>query len=129
MNSTVTGLVWGLLVVAFIEGVQAAATRHLRRLGACALGGVAVAVGVAAFELAKRHKQLAASAASAHESLTHLVTLGMVALAVTITVVAYVIATFRARTGGGGMRLLRRSRRMTAGPPPGSGFLPPGSGF
>ena len=128
MNSTVTGLVWGLLVVAFNDGVQAAATRHLRRLGACALAGVAVAVAVAAYELAKRHKQLAASAASAHESLTHLVTLGTVALAVTITVVAYVIATFRARTRGG-MRLLRRTRRMTAGPPPGSGFLPPRSGF
>ncbi len=113
---------WAGLVIAFIEGVQAAATHHLRRLGACALGGIAVAGAVAGFALAKRRKQLTASAAGAHESLAHLVTVSMVTLAITITVVAYVVATFRARRGGGGLRLLRRSRGMAAGPPPGSGF-------
>jgi hypothetical protein len=97
VNSTVTGLIWGLLAVAAGEAIQAAATHHLRRLGACALGGLAVAGVAAGIALAKRHKQLAAAAAAAHESLAHLMTGALVLLAALVTVAAYIAATVMAR--------------------------------
>ena len=97
MNHAVSGLVIGLLTVGLVEAVQAAATRHLRRLGACALGGLAVAGVAAGVALAKRHKQLAAAAAAAHESLAHLMTGALVLLAALVTVAAYIAATVMAR--------------------------------
>jgi len=125
MNHYIAGAVWAGLVIALLELVQAAAVHHLRRFGACALGGIAVAAGVGVTALVKRHKQLAASAAAGHETLPHLMTVVMVTIAVLVTVVVYIIATLRARRGGGGMRMGRR-RRMP-GPPP--RMLPPGGGF
>jgi len=100
MNGTVTGLIWGVLAVAAGEAIQAATAHHLRRFGACALSGVAVAGGAAVFALAKRHKQLAAGAARAHESLAHLMTGALVLLAAVVTVAAYIAVTVRARRRG-----------------------------
>jgi hypothetical protein len=97
MHNALNGLVYGLLVVALIEAVQAAATHHLRRFGACALGGIGTAGAIAAFALGKRHKQLAAGAAAGHESLAHLMTGALVLLAVVVTVAAYIVVTLRAR--------------------------------
>jgi hypothetical protein len=105
MNHAVAGLVWGLLVVAAGEAIQAAATRHLRRLGGCALGGLGVAGAAAVFALARRHRQLAASAAAAHESLAHLMTGALALLAALVTVTAYIAVTALAS---------RRARRWPA---------------
>ena len=124
MNHWITGAVWAGLAIAAIELMQAVAVHHVRRLGACALGGLAVAAGVGITALAKRHRQLAASAAAAHETLPHLMTYAITTIAVVVTVATYAIATLRAH--GGGMRL-RRRRRM-AEPPP-ARMLPPGGGF
>jgi len=128
MNHWITGAVWAGLAIALLELVQALAVHHVRRFAACALSGLAVAVGVGVTALVKRHKQLAASAAAAHQTLPHLMTVVMATIAVAVTVVAHIIATLRARGGGGGLRL--RRRRMAAPParmlPPGGGFYPGG---
>jgi hypothetical protein len=100
VNRAVSGLVIGLLTVGLVEAVQAAATRHLRRLGACALGGLAVAAGTGVLALARRHRQLAAAAAGAHQSLAHLMTGALVLLAAVVTVVAYIVVTVIARRRG-----------------------------
>jgi hypothetical protein len=105
MNHAVAGLIWGLLVIAAGEAVQAAATRHLRRFAVSALAGVIIAAATGAAALARRHKQLAAAAASTHESLTHLMTIALAGLAVAVTVLAYITATVLAS---------RRARRSTA---------------
>jgi hypothetical protein len=96
VNSTVTGLTWGVLAVATGEAIQAAATHHLRRLGACALAGAAVAAGLAAYGLSQRHKQLAAAAAAAHQSLPHLMAAALGLLAALVTVTGYIVATVAA---------------------------------
>lgn len=109
-------LVTGLVVIAGLVATGPRVSGHLRRLGKCAIAGVAAATALVAYVNGKHHAQLVASAArpaGGHRlSVTYILADGFAFTALVVTVVLFAVVTLAARRR-------RRARQAFAWQPAG----------
>jgi heme O synthase-like polyprenyltransferase len=94
-------LVAGLVVIAGLVAASPRVSGHLRRLGKCAIAGVAAATALVVYVNSKHHAELVASAArpvSGHRlSVAYILADGFAFTALVVTVVLFTVATLAAR--------------------------------
>lgn len=94
-------LVAGLVVIAGLAAASPRVSGHLRRLGKCAIAGVAAATALVAYVNGKHHAQLAASAArpgSGHPlSVAYILADGFAFTALVVTLVLFAVVTLAGR--------------------------------
>ena len=94
-------LVAGLVVIAGLVAASPRVSGHLRRLGKCAVAGVAAAIALVVYVNSKHHAQLAASAARPADghrlSVAYILADGFAFTALVVTVVLFAVVTLAAR--------------------------------
>jgi hypothetical protein len=94
-------LVAGLVVIAGLVAASPRVSGHLRRLGKCAIAGVAAATALVVYVNSKHHAELVASAArpvNGHRlSVAYILADGFAFTALVVTVVLFTVATLAAR--------------------------------
>ncbi len=94
-------LVAGLIVIGGLVAASPRMSGHLRRLGKCAIAGVAAATALVVYVDSKHHAQLAAAAARPagghHMTVGYLLADGFVFTAAIVTIAVFAVATLVAR--------------------------------
>jgi hypothetical protein len=111
-------LVAALVVVGVLVATSPRVSGHVRRLGRCAIAGVAAATALVVWADSKRHAQLAAAAAKPanghHLTVGHLLADAFVFTALIVTVVIFTAVTLmaRRRSAAAPVRASARAARM-----------------
>jgi hypothetical protein len=111
-------LVAGLVVIGGLVASSPRVHGHLRRLGRCAVAGVAAAIALVAWADSKRHAQLVAAAARPagghHLTVGYLLADAFAFTTLVVTVAVFTVATLvaRRRSAGASVRAAARTARM-----------------